>query len=163
MPVAIAVSGASVTFSAPSTGPSGAFVGSPTVLTNASGVAQFTFTANAAAGGPYTVSASVNGVTNSASFLLTNSAGPPANITATLGGGQRAQVNQAFASPLVATVTDASGNPVSGASVTFSAPTSGASGTFVGNPTMVTNAAGAASITFTANATPEDRTPSARR
>jgi Asp/Glu/hydantoin racemase len=148
------VPGVNVTFSAPSSGASGTFAGSPTVQTNASGVAiSPTFTANATAGGPYTVGASVNGVSGSASFSLTNIAGPPATITVTSGSGQSTQVNTAFGNPLVATVKDASGNPVSGASVTFTAPGSGASGTFAGNSTVQTNASGVAtSSAFTANA-----------
>ncbi len=84
----------------------------------------------------------------------------PTNLAATSGGGQSATVSTAFTSPLVATVTDASGNPVSGVSVTFTAPASGASGTFAdgGTPaatdTETTGANGQAiSTVFTANAT----------
>ncbi|MDQ6705372.1 MAG: hypothetical protein M3Z85_05340, partial [Acidobacteriota bacterium] len=52
-------------------------------------------------------------------------------------------------------VKDMTGNPVSGVTVTFAAPSTGASGSFAGGAnTAVTNAAGvAASMIFTANAT----------
>ena len=68
---------------------------------------------------------------------------------------QSARVNTAFPNPLVATVKDSAGNPVSGVVVTFTAPTSGASGTFAGGVnTAVTNALGqATSQVFTANST----------
>src|SRR5260370_1078201 len=82
-------------------------------------------------------------------------AAPPAKIVVTSGSGQSAAINTAFAAPLVATVTDAGNNPVSGGLVTFTAPSSGASGTFAGGVnTAPTNARGVAtSAAFTANAT----------
>ena len=155
------LSGVSVTYTAPSSGPSGTFPGgvlTATVITDASGwAAAPTFTANGIAG-PYQVNSNVNGVSSPAVFSLTNNAGSPASITATSGGGQSTTVNAAFAAPLVATVKDAGGNPVSGVNVTFSAPGFGASGTFSGGVTLVTvatNASGVAtSPAFTANGTP---------
>src|SRR5580700_5526470 len=78
-----------------------------------------------------------------------------ASIAATSGTPQSATINTAFAAPLVATVKDSGGNPVAGATVTFTAPGSGASGTFAGGVnTATTNASGVAtSTTFTANGT----------
>ncbi len=65
------VSGVTVTFMPPGSGPSGAFAGTNTATTNASGVATAnTFTANGIAGS-YMVTASAAGAT-SASFSLTN-------------------------------------------------------------------------------------------
>ena len=154
------VSGAFVTFTAPATGASGTFNGgtsTETDTTSSSGVAMSsTYTANGIIGAD-TVTATVAGVIASVSFDLMNTAGPAASITATSGSLQDATISTAFAAPLVATVLDANQNPVSGASVTFTAPASGASGTFAnGNAseTDTTNASGmAASSTFTANAT----------
>ena len=150
------VSGATVTFAAPASGASGTFAGGVnTAITNASGVAtSAVFAANGTIGS-YTVSASVPGVATAASFALTNTTGPAASITATSGSGQSVPTNTAFGAPLVATVRDAGGNPVSGVTVTFAAPASGASGTFAGGAnTAVTNASGVAtSATFTANGT----------
>jgi hypothetical protein len=72
-----------------------------------------------------------------------------------VGTPQSAAVNTAFATALQATVKDAGNNPVSGATVTFTAPGSGASGTFPGGATTVnasTNASGVATApAFTAN------------
>jgi hypothetical protein len=155
------VSGVTVTFTAPASGASGTFVnGTNTTMatTNASGVAtSTTFTANGTAGGPYTVTATVAGVSTPANFSLTNTAGAPASITATSGTPQSTAINTAFAAPLVATVLDKGSNPVSGVTVTFTAPASGASGTFANGTTTTmatTNASGVAtSTTFTANGT----------
>jgi sugar lactone lactonase YvrE len=75
-----------------------------------------------------------------------------AAIASTSGGSQSATVNTAFANPLVATVTDSNGNPVSGVTVTFVGPSSGAGVTFPDGNTATTNAQGQASISVTANA-----------
>src|SRR6266404_5869264 len=151
------VSGVTVTFTAPTSGASGTFAGGVnTATTNAQGVAiAAIFTANGTAGGPYNVTASVAGVSTPANFSLTNLAGAPASITATAGTPQSATINTQFATQLQATVRDASNNPVNGVTVTFTAPTSGASGTFAGGiNTAVTNAQGVATAAvFTANGT----------
>ena len=151
------VPGVTVTFTPPVGGASGTFAGGVnTAVTNASGVATaVVFTANSTAGGPYNVAATVVGVAAPANFALTNLAGPPASVTATGGTPQSAAISTAFASPLQATVTDGSGNPVPGVTVTFTAPVGGASGTFAGGVnTAVTNASGVATAAvFTANST----------
>ncbi len=153
------VSGATVTFTAPTSGASGKFSGgstTATATTNGSGVASVAFTANTVAGS-YTVNASTPGAAGSASFALTNTPGSASSITITSGSGQSATINNAFAAPFVVTVKDAFNNAVNGAAVTFTAPTSGASGTFTGvskTNTVNTNASGiATSATFTANST----------
>ncbi len=77
-------------------------------------------------------------------------------FSATAGTPQSAKTNTAFATALQATVTE-SGTAQSGISVTFTAPSSGASGTFPGASNTVsvsTNGSGIATApTFTANAT----------
>jgi hypothetical protein len=154
------VSGAFVTFTAPATGASGTFSGgsvTETDTTDSSGMAtSTTFTANGVIG-TVTVTASVAGVTATTSFNLTNTSGPAASIAATSGSFQDTPASDTFGAPLVATVLDANGYPVTGASVTFMAPASGASGTFANGTateTDTTNASGQAiSSTFTANAT----------
>jgi hypothetical protein len=63
--------------------------------------------------------------------------------------------NSGLGAPLVVIVEDAGGNAVSGASVTFSAPVSGASGLFSNSTTTITritNMSGIVSETFTTNA-----------
>ena len=156
------VSGAFVVFAAPSTGASGTFASNSTNTetdtTNASGVATSSkFTANGTLGAD-TVTASVAGVTATTNFSLTNTSGAAASITATSGSLQDATISTPFAAPLVAAVEDSNQYPVSGASVTFTAPASGASGTFASNSsateTDTTNASGVAtSSKFTADAT----------
>jgi hypothetical protein len=140
------VSGVTVTFTAPASGAGGTFAGGLTTVTattDSSGEASETFTANTVPGS-YAVTASVSGIATPASFSLTNTAGAAASIDAISEEGQSAAVATAFAAPLVAEVVDQYGNPVSGASVTLTAPSSGASGTFADN--------GQASITLTTGA-----------
>src|SRR5438552_3218327 len=90
---------------------------------------------------------------NGVNFTVT---GPPASITPTAGTPQSATVNTAFAIPLQATVRDAANNLVSGVVVTFTAPGSGASGTFAGGVNTATTTKGrmgtAAGITANARA-----------
>jgi hypothetical protein len=154
------VSGAFVVFTAPATGASGTFAGgtsTETDTTNASGVATSSaFTANGTLGA-VTVTASVAGTTAAANFSLSITSGPAASIAATSGSLQDATISTAFEEPVVATVLDSNQNPVSGASVTFTAPLTGASGAFASNSTATetdsTNASGVAtSSTFTADA-----------
>jgi Viral BACON domain len=149
------VSGLLVTFNAPATGASGTFACSgTTAITNSAGVATSqTFTANTIAG-KYTVTATAAALTTTPGFALTNKAGPPATIAATAGTPQTTTVNTAFSTNLAATVKDQYGNPVAGATVTFTAPPNGPTGTFAGGVnTATTNGQGVATAArFTANA-----------
>jgi hypothetical protein len=148
------VSGVTVSFSAPGTGASAA-LSSPTAVTDASGLASVTATANTVSGA-YSVTASATGVTL-VNFSLTNAAGTPASMAVNTGTTpQSTGVNTAFANALAVTVEDAYSNPVHGVNVTFTAPGSGASGTFSDSGTSIsmnTNTAGVASAPFTANGT----------
>src|SRR5208283_5454089 len=85
-------------------------------------------TANTVAG-QFTVP-TTSGTLTSATFTETNNPGPATKIVVNSGNNQQAQVTQTFSQPLVAQVQDANGNGVNGVSVTFTAPSSGASGTF---------------------------------
>jgi hypothetical protein len=71
------------------------------------------------------------------------------SVTASGGTPQTAGVGAAFAAPLQVTVLN-NGVAVSGITVTFTAPTVGASA-ILSSPTAVTNVAGVASVTATAN------------
>ena len=82
--------------------------------------------------GSFTVTASVTGVTSTASFTLTVGSGTPYAITAGAGTSQEAEAGTDFAVPLAVTVTDSDGNDVAGATVTFKAPSSGPTGVFAG-------------------------------
>lgn len=152
-------SGSTVTFTAPATGASGTFSGgaaTTTATTDSSGVASVTFTANTAAGA-YNVTASTPAASIPASFSFTNTAGSAAAITATAGATQSATVTTAFTTVLGATVVDSDQNPVSGVTVTFTAPASGPTGTFANGTnttTATTDSSGVASASaFTANGT----------
>lgn len=154
-------SGVAVTFQAPTTGATVTFSGksSATATSNSQGLATVSdFSANGMVG-VYSVTASAPGVQTPATFSLSNTTGAPAAVNATGGTPQSAAVDSAFATPLQVTVLDSGNNPVGNAVVVFSAPNSGASGTFT-DPTgasvistaALTNASGvAASTTFTAN------------
>ena len=83
-------------------------------------------------------------------------AGSAYTISLVSGNNQSATQGVAFANPLVVKVTDQYGNPVNNASVTFKAPTSGASGTFSNSSNTITTSTGSngqASESFTANNT----------
>jgi hypothetical protein len=119
-----------------------------TATTSASGVASSPLlTANSTAGS-FTATAAVSGKEpsggsgkeNSAasgsdavtpvSFSLSNFAGKPTKLATGVGSTQSTTAGTPFPIRLALTVTDAEKNPVSGAQVTFSAPTRGASGRF---------------------------------
>ena len=142
------VSGVTVNFGVPNSGAS-AVLSSNSAITNGSGLASVTATANTTAGS-YSVTAAVSGVTGVAAFTLTNTAGPPASIVATAGTPQAALAGTLFATVLQAAVRDAGNNPVSGVVVSFTAPSSGASAALAG--AAVTDALGLVSVTATANA-----------
>ncbi len=148
--------GVTVTFTAPGTGAGANFSGSPSVtaVTNANGIATApALTANGQTGS-YTVTATAVGVASATSFSLTNLPGPPASVTATAGTSQSATVNTAFGTALQAVVKDSGNNLLSGVTVTFTAPATGASANFGGSAsvTAITNASGiATALGLTAN------------
>lgn len=76
----------------------------------------------------------------------------------TAGANQTATVGTAYGTAFAVKATDASGNPVSGVTITFAAPSSGARGTFANataTTTAVTGSSGIATASaFTANSTP---------
>ena len=146
----VPLSGVTVTFANPGNGASVTFAGGSTATTNAQGQATVNVGANTVAGS-YSVMASIAGVSNTVDFALTNNPGAPAAITADFVGLQSAVVNTAFAAPLVATVTDQFGNPISGVIVNFASPGSLAGVTFPNGSTATTDAQGQASLNVTAN------------
>jgi MYXO-CTERM domain-containing protein len=144
------VPGVTVGFTAPASGATAALSGA-TASTGASGTASLTATAGQLLGA-YSVTASVGGIGVAATFALANTAGAAASITGGGGGQQLARVGTAFPTPLVVTVKDGFGNAVSGATVTFAGPGSGASAS-LSSGSATTSASGQASVTATANAT----------
>ncbi|WP_203416222.1 hypothetical protein, partial [Pseudovibrio axinellae] len=85
-----------------------------TATTNSAGEASLSVSANASAGGPYTVEASVVGVAPTADFSLTNLTGAAASISVSSGNNQSTPISSGFTNPLVVAVEDAGGNPVAG-------------------------------------------------
>jgi sugar lactone lactonase YvrE len=121
--------------------------------TASGGVATFDLSGNAlTAAGTYTYTMKVATSTSidPATASVTVIAGQPASVSASLGSGQAAVLNTAFGAALQVTVKDAFDNPVSGATVTFAVPGSGASAV-LSSISATTNAAGTATITATAN------------
>jgi adhesin/invasin len=127
-----------------------------TARTNSSGLAAFP-NLSVTQSGNYQLLALATGFESatSASFRVTG--GAPSSVSASAGTPQSTTVRNVFAQPFVALVTDSAGNPLPGASVTFTAPPSGPSGTFQGGTTStaISDANGrATSAVFTANSTP---------
>ncbi len=140
------VPGVAVSFAGPGTGAS-ASLGAASATTDASGAASVGASANTTAGS-YSVTATVVGLPG-VTFSLTNNPGAPTSVATLSGSGQTASVTNAFASPLVAHVTDTHGNAVPGVTVTFTAPGAGATATLAPS-TVTTDAAGHASTGATA-------------
>jgi protocatechuate 3,4-dioxygenase beta subunit len=155
------LAGVTVNFDAPGSGASGIFAGSGSreayVGTDSQGVATApAFTANFTVGN-YSVDAHSDYGT--VELFLSNTAnGLAAAITVTGASSQQATVNGSYGQPLQARVTDATGNPVQGANVTFAIlpGTTGASASFLGGePSATTDSNGVAtSPALIANAVP---------
>ena len=143
------VSGATVNWAA-ATG--GGMVSAPTSNTGANGLAQINATLGTLAGTD-TFTATVASLTGSpVTFTATANHDVASKIAVSAGSPQSATVNTAFSTNLAAVVTDQYGNPIPGATVVFAAPGSGASGTFSGSNSALTNGIGVATApTFTAN------------
>ncbi len=143
------VDGSVITFTPPVTGASASL--SRTTATVVGGTASVTATANDISG-VYAVTAT----TVSAPPLSINLTNTPPIITVLSTSPQRAPLNTAFGTVLAVKVTNVAGVPVSGWTITFAAPASGASGSFVGGiNTATTNGSGVATApSFVANNIP---------
>ena len=122
-------------------------------VTAVNGVATFNLSSAAlTTAGSYSYAASIagNSSVTAANAPELVSAASAASVTVVSGTPQSATIGTAFAAALKVKVMDQYGNPVQGASVSFSAPSSGASATFTGSP-AATVADGTASVTATAN------------
>ncbi|MES1248376.1 MAG: Ig-like domain-containing protein, partial [Actinomycetota bacterium] len=130
------VVGAAVVFAleAAHSGAGGVFLGGATQTTayaDGDGIATSPAVVANTSAGTFGASASVAGAA-ATSFALRNTAGQPASLSAGAAAMQSAHVHSRFPVRLAVTVTDANGNPVPGAVVTFTAPKRGAGGRFVG-------------------------------
>jgi DNA-binding beta-propeller fold protein YncE len=121
----------------------------PTTLTLTNGTGTFAITLQTA--GSQTIKAGDPiSSTNATSSSIVVSATSASSVIALAGGGQSAVIGAAFATALQVKVVDIYSNPVSGATVTISAPGSGVSAT-PSSPTCSTAADGTCSVTATAN------------
>ena len=147
-----------VTFAVPSSGASAALFPNATVRTTLDGLATITATANQVSGSyevAVTASAKPEALrsTQAVTFRLTNRPGQPADLRATSGSSQSAQVGTAFPLPLVVTVRDSSGNLLSNVDVSLGVPASGASAVLAPAGPYKTDASGNVTVTAVANAT----------
>ncbi|HSZ62492.1 MAG TPA: hypothetical protein VK828_11875 [Terriglobales bacterium] len=113
------------------------------VVSNASGFALVSYQLPNTAG-TYKLTASAAGVKTAAVFSEYATGDAPTALIVVSGNNQSAPVNTALPQPLVLQVNDASGNPVTGVSVVFSA----ASGTVTGTP-ATSNSSGTVSVNYT--------------
>ena len=92
------------------------------------------------------VSSAVDPLATAGAIVTVNPPSTALSVIAIGGTPQSATVNTSFGSGLQATVKDAGNNPVSGVTVTFTAPSSGPGATFAGSNTasVVTNGSGVA-------------------
>jgi hypothetical protein len=148
-----------VTFTAPADGASGTFADTgnkqTVAVTNSQGVATApTFTANSLSG-QFVVTASVTGTTSTAEFQLENFIPVPSEIVPSAGTPQTRLILHDYAAFSVI-VKDQHENLLADIPVTFTAPSTGASGTFADTmntqTVAVTNSQGVATPPiFTAN------------
>jgi adhesin/invasin len=132
-------------------GGTGTLSGTVSAVTNSSGLATFSnLSVNKT--GTYTLKATDPNTTRtgtSASFVISPAAA--ASISVVAGNNQSAALGTVYSSPLKAQVQDSLGNAIPNVSVTFTAPSSGASVTFSGPSVVNTDSTGIASVTVTAN------------
>jgi subtilisin family serine protease len=137
-----------VSFSAPTSGASATLSAATAQTSNDSDrVASITATANTTPGS-YQVTATAGAL--SATVNLTNLTGPLSTLTLVAGDPQATAVGDAFADALEVQASDSYGNPISGLTITFDAPSSGASAV-LSSVTATTDISGTASVTATAN------------
>lgn len=142
------LAGINVDFDAPASGASGTFAGAGSIHavvgTNAQGIATAPMLVANYTTGAYTVDVHSDYGTVEL-FLWNTAAGLAASISAGV-PSEDASVNARFEQPLQATVLDANGNPVQGATVDFALVpgATGASATFLGQPSVTTDASGLA-------------------
>lgn len=130
---------------------SGTLSGTTIGTTGASGVVTFANLSIDLAG-TKTLAAASTGLTGATSASFVISAPDATSLAIVSGSPQTTTVGTGFAVPLEVLLTDAQGDPISGAVVTFAAPTVGASATLTGNP-ATTDATGHAQVTAIANGT----------
>jgi adhesin/invasin len=136
------VSGAAVTWAAVG----GGSVSAPTTTTDAQGRTSVTRVLGPAAGVQSTTASSGGLAGSPVTFIHTATAGSASGVQPVSGDGQQAPPRTALPNPIVVGVTDADGNPVTGAAVTWVVTGGGGS---VSPTTSLTDAAGHATTSWT--------------
>lgn len=131
------VSGASVTFAAPVSGPS-ASVSPMVVASGPDGTVSTDATANGIAG-TYSIAISIAGLGTVGSIELTNLLDPSIAPHGIGEPSQNAAIGTPFSCVLLVQVADGSGTPLQGLAVDFVAPSSGASATLMNGAASGTN------------------------
>src|SRR5207249_2137056 len=122
------VGGAAVTVTAViATGPAGATLSNATATTLASGAATFSGLAISGTAGSYTLRFESGPLTPATSSPITLSAGAAATLVKSSGDNLTGQVATRLQTPHVVLVSDATGNPVAGVTVTWAAASGGGS------------------------------------
>lgn len=130
------------------------FTSSDTLAVLPATTAPFNATLRTIGNQAVTVTDSINAALTSTTIVTVNSVAP-FSIAATQGTPQSATVGTAFTTSMKALVLDASSNPLAGVSVTFSAPNTGASGSYDGSVNVLTDGNGIATAPgFSANTLP---------
>src|SRR5439155_457333 len=127
-------------------GPAGATLSNATATTLASGAATFSGLAISGTAGSYTLRFESGPLTPATSSPITLSAGAAATLVKSSGDNLTGQVATRLQTPHVVLVSDATGNPVAGVTVTWT-PASGSGS--VNPPTSTSNASGIASTAWT--------------
>lgn len=120
----------------------------PTSTTDAAGIAQSTWTLGGVAGANG-ATATVTGI-GSVTFQATGTTGAAGRISVAAGDAQTGIVGDVLATQLRARVTDANGNPVTGATVAWATPAGSGS---LGNTTTTSDASGIALASWTLGTT----------
>ncbi|MBF0142599.1 MAG: Ig-like domain-containing protein [Magnetococcales bacterium] len=136
--------GVTVTFSAPAGFTFANGTATTTATTDANGVATASALTAGPTAGAYSVTVSATGYT-SKTVALTVGAGNASTLSK-INDNQKGSVGAVLAKPFTLTVTDAGGNAVSGATVTFAVASGGGS---INVATATTNASGQAGTTLT--------------
>jgi Zn-dependent metalloprotease len=151
------VTGATVTFTAPASGPSAVFANTGTntaaAVTDANGIATSPIVSANNINGSYMIMASVSGLESSVAFQMRNvDPALPASISIVSGSNQSTPLQTPFSQLLKVKITNGLGQVLSGKTVTFTAPAVGASGTFGNTHTNVSSAVTDANGIATASA-----------
>ncbi|MBK7785828.1 MAG: Ig-like domain repeat protein [Gemmatimonadetes bacterium] len=143
----VAQAGVTVTASIASGG--GSLGGTVQVATDAQGIATFTDLALSGTAGSRTLGFAASGLSGATSNAIALGAGAPASLAITAGNNQTATAGSPVAIDPQVQVTDLSGNPVAGVSVTFTVTGGGGTAAAVAQ----TDASGFAAVTWTLGGT----------